>query len=447
MLHNTTAHGYQPKKYQVFTLKNFMAHPLVSASLSPQQIKAIVTVGHVLPFKVNNYVIEELIAWDNIPNDPIFQLTFPQRAMLSDAHYTEMEDALDKGFTKPELKIVANKIRRALNPHPAGQKHNIPTLDDQKLTGIQHKYRETVLFFPSNSQTCHAYCTFCFRWPQFVGIDEMKFAMKETDLLVDYIKQRPELTDVLFTGGDPLVMSTKKLAQYIEPLLAPNMGNLRTIRIGTKALGYWPYRFTSDKDADDLLRLFEKVSKRGLQLAFMAHFNHPRELKTKAVKTAIQKILATGAVIRTQSPIMNHINNRAEDWAEMWKEQVRLGCIPYYMFIARDTGAQDYFAVTLENAWEIFRKAYSQVSGLARTVRGPSMSTDPSKVQVLGISEVNGEKVFTLRFIQGRNADWVARPFFAKYDPKAIWLTDLSPSHERAAFFFEEDMKKVQCPN
>lgn len=433
----------EPKKYKVYTLKNFSQIPQIKSILTQEQINAIEVVGNVLPFKVNNYVVEELIDWNNIPNDPIYQLTFPQKSMLSKSHFEEMQNAIKNYYSKPEIKLIANKIRYELNPHPSGQKNNIPTLNDQKLTGIQHKYRETVLFFPSNSQTCHAYCTFCFRWPQFVGIDELKFAMKETDLLVQYLKTHPEVTDILFTGGDPMVMSVKKLKEYIEPLLSSNITNLQTIRIGTKALGYWPYKFISDKDSDELLQLFKKVTNKGIQLAFMAHFNHPNELKTSAVKIAIRNILDTGAIIRTQSPIMNHINNKVEDWVEMWKQQVRLGCIPYYMFVARDTGAQDYFAVTLEDAWKVYKEAYSKVSGIARTVRGPSMSANPGKVQILGINEINNEKVFVLRFIQGRNPNWVGRPFFAKYDPNAIWLTDLVPYSSSEQFFFEEKANKT----
>ncbi|MCB0526803.1 MAG: hypothetical protein R3A50_01745 [Saprospiraceae bacterium] len=431
------------KKYQVFTLKNFAKIPQVQSSLTKDQINSIEVVGNVLPFKVNNYVVDELIDWDDIPNDPIFQLTFPQKKMLEPAHFNEMQQVLSQGYTQPELKLVANNIRSKLNPHPAGQKDNIPVLGEHKLTGIQHKYRETVLFFPSNSQTCHAYCTFCFRWPQFVGMDEMKFAMKETDLLVQYLQKHKEVTDVLFTGGDPMVMSAKKFSEYIEPLLNADIPNLQTIRIGTKALGYWPYRFINDKDTDELLRIFEKVVNKGIQLAFMAHFNHPAELKTMAVQTAIQRILNTGAVIRTQSPIMNRINNSVDVWADMWKQQVKLGCIPYYMFVARDTGAQDYFAVTLEEAWKIYRKAYCNVSGIARTVRGPSMSADPGKVQILGVQEINDEKVFVLNFIQGRNPNWVGKPFFAKHDSDAIWLSDLEPWSGEDQFFFEEEMEQT----
>jgi hypothetical protein len=139
---------------------------------------------------------------------------------------------------------------------------------------------------------------------------------------------------------------------------------------------------------------------------------------------------------------MRNINDSPEAWSEMWREQVRLGCVPYYMFIARDTGAQHYFSVPLARAWEIFRDAYKSVSGIARTVRGPSMSADPGKVEVLGVTSIGGKKVFALRMLQGRNPDWAMRPFFAEYDPKAVWLSDLKPAFGEKRFFFEEELEK-----
>jgi hypothetical protein len=128
-------------------------------------------------------------------------------------------------------------------------------------------------------------------------------------------------------------------------------------------------------------------------------------------------------------------------WAEMWKTQVQLGCIPYYMFVVRDTGAQHYFGIPLVEAQKIFRDAYKKVTGLARTVRGPSMSATPGKVQILGIAEHDGEKLMVLRFLQGRNPDWVQIPFLAKYDEKAIWLDDLKPA-TGDKFFFEDELNE-----
>lgn len=434
---------YPKNKYQAYTLRNFREIPQVQKVLTKKERLDIEVVGNVLPFKVNNYVVNELIDWWNIPEDPIFQLTFPQKEMLSSRHFRKMEKTLKSSDKKAEITKTANEIRYELNPHPAGQQQNIPEIDGRKLTGIQHKYRETVLFFPGSCQTCHAYCTFCFRWPQFTGLDELKFAMKESQYLVKYLKRHPEVSDVLITGGDPMVMSAKKFKSYIDPLLESGLENLQTIRIGSKSLTYWPYKFTTDEDADDMLRIFDKIVKKGIHLAFMAHFNHPNELKTKAVQKAIKRILSTGAQIRTQSPVLKHINDNAETWKKMWNLQVKLGLIPYYMFVARNTGAQEYFAISLERALKIYRNAYQQVSGIARTVRGPSMSATPGKVQLLGISEIHGEKVFAMEFIQGRNPDWVRKPFYATFDPDAIWLTDLEPAFGENKFFFENELRQV----
>lgn len=174
----------------------------------------------------------------------------------------------------------------------------------------------------------------------------------------------------------------------------------------------------------------------------MAHFNHPVELSTDAVKEAIGRIRKTGAQIRTQSPVLRHINDDPNLWAQMWKKQVQFGCIPYYMFVVRDTGAQHYFGVSLVQAQEIFRDAYQQVSGLARTVRGPSMSANPGKVQILGTADLGDQKAIVLRFLQGRNPKWVQRPFLAKYDENAIWLNDLKP-FVGEKFFFEDELEQI----
>ena len=425
-----------------YTLANFRKIPQIQEMPEEKKFEMEV-VGNVLPFKANNYVIEQLIDWGDIPNDPMFVLTFPQKGMLKPHHYAKMESVLERGGDRKEISEVANEIRLKLNPHPAGQMElNVPQLKDgTKLYGMQHKYKETCLFFPSQSQTCHAYCSFCFRWPQFVGMDEMKFAMKEGEQLVQYVQEHPEISDILFTGGDPMIMSARVFGAYVDALLEAKIPNLRTIRIGTKSLSYWPYKFLTDKDAGEMLDIFDRITQSGLQVAIMAHFNHINEMTTPALKDAIQAVRRTGAQIRTQSPLLAHINDDAEMWSRMWHLQVQMGCIPYYMFVVRDTGAQHYFGVPLVRAHKIFRTAYMKTSGLGRTVRGPSMSATPGKVMIEGTPTINGQRVMQLRFLQGRNPDWVQRPFFAKYDEDAIWLDDLKPVFEDS-FFFDQEMKE-----
>jgi KamA family protein len=415
------------------------------ARLDPDVRLAMKAVAAVLPFRVNNYVIDELIDWDEVPGDPIFQLAFPQPGMLGPEELAHMVDLVASGAGAEAVARAARRIQRSLNPHPAGQMElNVPYLEERPLPGMQHKYRDTVLFFPSPGQTCHTYCTYCFRWPQFVGIDELKFASHQAEMLVAYLREHHEVSNVLFTGGDPLVMRTSVLRRYIEPLLAPDLEHIAAIRIGTKAPAWWPFRFLTDPDADDLLRLFEEVRASGRHLALMAHYSHPHELQTRAAQAAVRRITGTGSIVRCQAPLVRHINDDPDTWADLWRMQVRLGAVPYYMFIERDTGPKGYFEVPLARCFEIFQTAYRRVSGLERTVRGPSMSAAPGKVIVNGITELAGEKVFSLRFVQSREPDWVRRPFFAKFDECATWLDQLRPAFGEPEFFFEPALRAFQ---
>jgi len=407
--------------------------------LTPEQQEAVQVISHVLPFRTNQYVLDQLIDWDNVPDDPIYRLVFPHRDMLPAHEYWQLRDLVLVKQDDAAAQQLVRQIRLRMNPHPAGQMtHNVPRVNDAPLRGLQHKYKETVLFFPSAGQTCHAYCTFCFRWPQFVGMDDMKFDARETTELVEYLKTHKDVTDVLITGGDPMIMNTRSMEEIITPLLGPGLEHIQNIRVGTKSVSYWPQRYVSDRDADDLLRLFERVVASGKNMAIMGHYNHAVELRQEVAQQAVKRIVGTGATLRMQGPLIRHINEDPASWAELWRTGVRLGAIPYYMFVERDTGPREYFQLPLARAHEVFQQAYQMVSGLARTVRGPSMSAFPGKVVIDGVAQIGGEKVFALQFLQARNADWVRKPFYARYDPTATWFDQLRPAFGRDKFFFEE---------
>lgn len=431
-------------KYKPYTLRNLdEIKPM--ERLPGSLVRQIRAVARVLPFRANNYVVNELIDWDNVPEDPIFQLTFPQPGMLSEEDLSTLTamDATQAGSIA--LQHEARRIQMEMNPHPAGQMElNVPTINGRRLEGLQHKYKETVLVFPRQGQTCHAFCTYCFRWAQFCGVDKLRFECSDPQVLPEYLTAHPEVSDILFTGGDPMVMRAKVMRPYIEALLKHQTARPLTIRFGTKALAYWPYRFLTDKDADELMQLFEKIVAAGHQLAIMAHFSHDRELETPAVAQAVRRLQSVGAVIRCQGPLVRHVNDSADVWARMWRRQIRLGAIPYYMFVARNTGPKDYFKVPLARSYQIFSEAYGQVSGLGRTVRGPSMSATPGKIVVDGIATIRGEKVFVLKFIQGREPSWVNRVFFARYTTRAAWIDELEPAFGEREFFFESGLERIK---
>jgi L-lysine 2,3-aminomutase len=239
-----------------------------------------------------------------------------------------------------------------------------------------------------------------------------------------YLRAHQEVTSVLLTGGDPMIMGAVVLRRYIEPLLGAELDHVESIRIGTKSLAYWPQRFVTDPDADDTMRLFDEVAAAGKSLALMAHFSHPRELEPPIAAAAAARIRNAGAVIRTQAPLIRSVNDEHRTWSAMWRTQLRMGMVPYYMFIMfieRDTGPQGYFAVPLARAAEIYRDAYAGASGLCRTVRGPSMSALPGKACIDGVTQIAGEKVLALHMIQARDPALVGQPFFARATPTHHW--------------------------
>jgi KamA family protein len=381
------------------------------------------TVAMVLPFRVNEHVLSALIDWSNVPEDPVFQLVFPQAGMLSADDELRLRATANSGKRRRE---VVEEIRSRLNPHPSGQLSlNVPRHQGRKIPGLQRKYRETLLYFPGHGQTCHAYCTYCFRWAQFVGDPDLRFAAPGPAVAVEYLRRHPVVTDVLLTGGDPMIMTTERLRSHIEPLLA--VDTVQTIRIGSKSPAYWPQRYVTDADADALLRLFDEVVNSGKNLALMAHFSHPRELEPPIARRALSRIRATGTLIYAQAPIIARVNDDAITWADLWRAELACGVIPYYAFMERDTGPHEYFKVPIARAQRIFADAYRTLPGLARTVRGPVMSATPGKVVIDGTVDGPQGRYFQLRMLQARNPALVGRPFLARWSPTAAWLDDLDP--------------------
>ncbi len=396
----------------------------------PEDVKKeIDIVSKVIPFKTNNYVVDYLIDWENYQDDPVYILNFPNKNMLLEEQYDRVKHAVENNYEKQDLYRVINDVRMEMNPHPANQASNVPKLGDLELTGMQHKYRDVVLFFPSQGQTCHAHCTFCFRWPQFTKELDLKFAMREIDQAAEYIRQNEEVSEILFTGGDPMIMSPATISKYVDYLIEAKIPNLKTIRFGTKSLTYWPFTFIPEynPEGQEMLDMFRRIVDNGYHLAFMAHFNHYQEMDNEVVQKAIFNIRQTGAEIRTQAPVLDHINNDYRVWAKMWKDQVNLGMIPYYMFIERETGPFDYFNVPMAEVYNMYQKAAIETGSFAKTVTAPVMSAAMGKVQILGVVDnpADGKKYFMMQYVRHRDYRQTFKPFFMHYDPKATWVSQL----------------------
>jgi hypothetical protein len=114
-LQETAWSEYEAPRYVSYTLGNFREIPQIH-NLSKEKQFEVEVVGNVLPFKTNNYVVDNLIDWNNPLADPIFILTFPQKEMLKSSHYSEMSTALKRGQDRKTIQSIANKIRLQLNP-------------------------------------------------------------------------------------------------------------------------------------------------------------------------------------------------------------------------------------------------------------------------------------------------------------------------------------------
>ncbi len=379
-------------------------------------------VASVMPFKVNGYVLNELIDWGNLPHDPIFQLTFPQPQMLTTEEQRVLVDA-----AAGDREASVEDMLHLLSADPGGQmEHNVPTWEGAPLTGVQHKYPSTVLIFPSPGQTCHAYCAYCFRWPQFKPQLGIKHSIRHVDRAVAYVSAHPEVTDLLFTGGDAMIMTTDRLRAWVDPFLN-SCDHVRNIRFGSKSLSYWPYRFTDGERGDSLVRYFREIADTGRSVHVMAHLSHPREMSTPVFVEAVRRVRAAGATVRSQAPLTRHINDDPQVWTTMWQRQLELGIVPYYMFVPRPTGNHAYYSVPLARCLEIYQEAIAGVSGLGRTVRGPVMSCDAGKVLVEGTLEIAGERVFVTRFLQARDESDLGQIRLYRYDEQALWIDDLEP--------------------
>ena len=431
----------EPRSYKKY-LRTDLASIFENQGISDPFLKEREIVAMVFPFKVCEYVIEN-INWSQYLKDPLFLLTFPQPDMLKPFEIRLLKILIDSGASREAIAEKVSQIRSTKNPAPANQSSNRPTYFDddseseEVLDGVQHKYKNIILMFHKNAQTCHAYCTYCFRFNQFTGKDT--FVEKEELRMLRYVSKHKEVSDVLVTGGDPATMKANVWADIMLPLLQPEFDHIRTIRVGTKALTYHPYRFLTDSDADDLIALFKQFKNAGKHVSIMAHFSHYQEITSVTKEAVFRLVHEAGCMIRTQAPVMRYINDDPDVWATMWQKQINLGMIPYYMFIARDTGPQRYFEVSLAKCLWVYQEARKRLSGLSHTARGPSMSCGPGKISILGREKIANEDVFVMKFLQGRNNDWCDRVFFAKYNEEATWIDQLEPAFGEKAFFFEEE--------
>ncbi len=341
--------------------------------LSPQEKEELKQVTDKFMFRTNTYY-QKLINWDD-PNDPIRRIVIPSMEELT--AWGKLDASNEHLYTK--------------------------------APGLEHKYEYTALLLVND--VCGAYCRFCFRKRLFMeGNDEVVRDVREG---LEYIRQHTEINNVLLTGGDPLLMSTRKLESIISELR--RIDHVKIIRIGSKMPAFNPFRILNDPD---LLEMLEKYSYDDRKIYLIAHFNHPRELTPEAIRS-MNLLQKAGVVTVNQTPLLRGINDDPEVLAELFNQLSFIGVPPYYVFQNRPVAGNKMFAVPIEEGLEIFEQARMKCSGLAKRARYV-MSHTTGKIEILGMTD---EHIF-FRYHRAANPEEKARIMVFRRNPEAYWFDD-----------------------
>lgn len=327
-------------------------------------------------FRANDYYLG-LIDW-NDPDDPIRRLVVPDEAELSD--WGQLDASNEESIT------VAK--------------------------GVQHKYPHTVLLLVN--EVCGAYCRYCFRKRLFIdGNDETSLDISEG---LAYIRSKPQITNVLLTGGDPLILSTRRILAIIEAL--QSIDHVRIIRIGTKMPAFNPWRVLDDQE---LLDGLSKASTPDKRIYVMAHFDHPRELTEPAV-AGIDALLRAGVIVVNQCPLIRGINDDPKVLADMFRRLSFIGAPQYYLFQGRPTAGNEPYEVPIVEGYHIFEDAKKRVSGLAKRARF-AMSHESGKIEIVGVDDAH----IYMRFHRAKDPRDEGRFMVFHRDDEAYWLDQLTP--------------------
>jgi len=221
------------------------------------------------------------------------------------------------------------------------------------VEGLVHRYPSKVLIFPSNY--CGAYCRYCFR-RKLVGEVEETLARRYYSKIFEYIRKNPTIEEVIFSGGDPLVVSDNTIDFLLHSL--SEIPHVEIVRFHTRLPITIPYRITSDL-IDVLLRY-----KKRFPIYFVIHIDSVAEF-SDPMREAISNLVDNGFPCLASCPLLKGINDSETALRSLWTELVKMRVKPYYIFHSDPVKGLRHFLVPIERGLEIMRNLYDRMSGLA----------------------------------------------------------------------------------
>jgi KamA family protein len=345
--------------------------------IPPAERALIERVSERYVFRANDYYLG-LIDWKD-PADPIRRLIIPMAEELSD--WGKLDASNEESIT----------IAR----------------------GIQHKYPHTCLLLVN--EVCGAYCRYCFRKRLFMNDNDE--ASLDVTQGIEYIQSHPEISNVLLTGGDPLIMSTRRILELIRTLRG--IPHVKIVRIGSKMPAFNPWRVLDDPE---LVAGLAELSTTEKRIYLMAHFDHPRELTEPAIE-GLNVLIRAGVICVNQCPLIRGVNDDPAVLAEMYTTLSSIGVPPYYLFQGRPTAGNEPYELPIVEGYRIFEEAKRQMSGLAKRARFV-MSHETGKVEIVG---VDATQIY-LRYHRAKDPAQEGRFMVFERDDNAYWLDQLKPA-------------------
>ena len=220
---------------------------------------------------------------------------------------------------------------------------------DSPVPNITHRYPDRVLFLVS--PVCATYCRFCTRRRK-VG-DPEKIPLNQFDSAFAYLREHTEVRDVIMSGGDPFMLSDRRIEYFLKTLR--EIPHLEIIRIHTRMPSHLPQRITPE-----LCEIVKKYH----PVYINVHFNHPAELTPEAVK-ALGMLADAGAPLGCQTVLLKGVNDDAQVMKELMQKLLRARVKPYYIYQADVVAGGEHFRTGIEKGLEIIRALRGWTSGLA----------------------------------------------------------------------------------